>query len=223
MKRVAFTFLLFSILILPIFVSAQQNPGDLSEVLGENFNVSPDKIPTTTEDFGQIQQKYLLQEWTKVVEKNKFLGPIHKFFMNEKTQWFFKIVFARNYEISQEFFLTVVIWALIFISLTKLVESFTLLKKWIVLAIAFIGAAIWAQIRIIALIVKAFTEILSSQQSVWTKIISWVFFLGFLVFIYFVMRIISQDAKKKKEENEKRELRQKLKETKALTEPISRN
>ena len=56
-----------------------QDPGDASAVLGKEFNISTDKIPTTPGDIETIRDKYLKREWGNVIANNTYVGPVDAF------------------------------------------------------------------------------------------------------------------------------------------------
>jgi len=190
--------------------SAQQDPGDVSQVIGNEFNISSEKIPTSQEDIEKLRQGFLQKEWTELISKNKVIGPVHNFFSNEKTQIVLKIIFAHPYEISLTFFLILILWLLILIQSTKIVKSSEIIKKELAFPIGIAIAIIFAQLKIIKLIVTFSLDLAFKQENWWIRVIIIIFFLAFVALAYALSGILAQHFKKQKEAKTKKETEQEL-------------
>src|SRR3989344_1302950 len=115
------------IVLLSYSISAQQqDPADVGQVIGGAFNVNQSKIPTTPEDIEQLRQNFLKQQWTEIISKNKVLGPLHNFFVNNTI--IFQILFAHTYELSLTLFGIIILWFFFMTKATKIIDSTGLVK-----------------------------------------------------------------------------------------------
>jgi len=197
------------------FVAAQQDPGDVSQVLGDEFNISKDKIPTDPED---IRQLYLKLRWTEVIENNKIIGPINKFFT--KIQIVFEILIAHKYEMSLTFFLIFILWFLIAFQASKMIESYGRVKGWKALAMGLVIAAILAQIRIIKIVATTILDLIFKQENWWIRLIIGIVAFGVVAAVYVLSRMVGQRLKKKHKQRVEEESEQKLKEVKGFVSGV---
>ena len=216
-KAVVFCVILILIL---INVEIGISQSGISDEIEERFNVSIDNIPTSGEDIETIRQEYLKQEWTKLIEKNKFLGPIHKFLI--KISPFFSVVFAQSYEFSLTMFLIIFLWFLIFIQAATLVRSTSSIKEGFALIIGALCAIILAQTKLLKIIVGFVLDLVFKQGNWWIRLLIWILIVGIIAFEWVAFRLATQASKKNKEEKRKKELEQGVKEVKALTEGAKR-
>lgn len=177
---------------------AQENPGDAAEVIGNTFNVPKDKIPTTPEDIEKIRQDFLKKKWTEVIEKNKYLGPIHGFFI--KIAPVFLVLFAHPYEFSLIFLLIVIIWIWLASQSTKIVKSFGFVKEGFAFLIGIGVAIIFAQTRIIKVVATFLLDLVFKQENWWMRTIIVVLILGIFAVAHVMSKLVLKLIIKRKEE-----------------------
>src|SRR3989344_5498379 len=76
-----------------------------------------DKIDDLPRDSEQIKDQYLTQEWSKFIENNKVLGPVHKSFIAYPLP--FIIIFGEPYNLSIIFIVVVFLWIFAVYLITK--------------------------------------------------------------------------------------------------------
>src|SRR3989344_2055704 len=180
------------------FVAAQQDPADVGQVIGGAFNGNQSKIPTTPEDIEQLRQNFLKQQWTEIISKNKVLGPLHNFFVNNTI--IFQILFAHPYELSLTLFGIIILWFFFMTKATKIIDSTGLVKGGVSVAIGAAFAIILAQTRLLKTIVTFTLDVMFKQSSWWFRIIIAIIAFGFLALAHVVLGLISQNLKAKGKE-----------------------
>ncbi|MBI2452311.1 hypothetical protein HYV50_04525 [Candidatus Pacearchaeota archaeon] len=215
--------LIICVLVLFVFItflnfsSAQnENPGDVAGVIANQFNISKDELPTDSE---KLRQEYLKLEWTKIISKNKVLGPIYNFFSKIPNVVYMAIL-AHPFEISLKFFLILIIWVWLSLRSAKTLQSLGLIKGWKALISGIVFGSIIAQLRIIKIVATFVLDLIFSPENWWLRIIIIVVSLGIFAIAHVLSKMLEKYFKKRKEEKTKSELEQKLKETKGLTEGI---
>jgi len=209
--------LIFSsvIILLIVFVnlsSAAEDPGDVSQVLGDEFGIDPDKIPTDPET---IRQEYLKFRWTEFISNNRILGPIHRGLT--KISIVFQILFAHPYEISLTLVGIIVLWFMILIHTGKMVESSELISGGRSFIIGLIGATIIAQTRIIKILVT-FALDLTFKPDAWLwRLIIGVVVVGVIALIHIISKMIEKQLEKKHKKEIEQKSEQKLKDLEALS------
>jgi len=215
MKKLSY--LIFVVILLYIsisFASAQtQDPGDTSQVIGEEFGIDPEKIPASQEDIEKIRDEYLKKEWTEVVSKNKILGPIHNFLT--KINPIFSVIFKHQYEISLTFFSIFVLWVLFMISSTLIARSLGA-KGVLSVVIGTIFTIILAQIKLIESIVIFTLDLILKQENWWIRLILTIVTLGVFLVGYILIRILAKYIGKEVGGKGEDEIKQKLSELKGL-------
>ena len=209
-KRV---FLLILLLAIPL-IQAAADPSDASQVIGEEFGVNPDNIPTDPEE---IKSQYLQQEWAKLVAENKILGPIHRFLI--KISPVFSVILNHPYEISLTFFGIFVLWLLIVLGGLKFCKSFNL-NGWLSGGIGIVFASILAQINLIGIVVTSILDIIFKQENWWIRLILGILIIGAIVIAIYSWLYLSSYIKKQKKAGKEKEADQKLKETKAFVKGV---
>ncbi len=212
-------FLIFAILLIAtsqfILVSAQEDPSDVSGVIGNEFNISPEKIPTTPEDIEEIQSNYLKKEWESVILKSKYIGPVHNFF--KSNSFIFQIIFAYDYELSWVFLGIVFLWFFVFLLSAKFFASSGIAKESIAYLLGIAAAIITAQIRLLKLIVSLVAEMSSKLSTWWGKLIFIIILFGIVAILSVLLRMLSNSLKEKRRKKKEEKSSQKLKEMEELS------
>ena len=158
-----FVIVLFYILI--NFASAQtSDPSDVSQIIGGEFDISPEKIPTSEEDIEKIRDNYLKKEWTNIIANNSILGPIHSSLI--KMNPLFLVIFKHQYEISLTFFSIFILWILFMIGSAMIAKSFGI-NSGLSAIIGIIFAVILAQIKLIETITTFVLNLIFKQENWW--------------------------------------------------------
>ena len=209
-KRV---FLLILLLAIPL-IQAAADPSDTSQVIGEEFGVNPDNIPTDPEE---IKSQYLQQEWAKLVAENKILGPVHNFL--NKISPVFSVILNHPYEISLTFFGIFLLWLLFVLGGLKFCKSFNL-NGWLSGGIGIVFASILAQINLIETTVTSILDLIFKQENWWIRLILGILIIGAIIIVIYSWLYLSSYIKKQKKAGKEKEVDQKLIETKALVKGI---
>jgi len=211
---------LFLLLILLSPITFAQDPGDVSEALGNEFNIPPENIPTSAEDIQKIKDDYLKKEWGKIIEKNKFLGPIHKFFIDIKIV--FKILFNHDYEISLTLFLIIVLWVGVVFIIAKGIQSVGLAKSWKAVLMGVAGASVLAWARFNALIVGFVIKSIYSQGTWWMRLIVEIIIIGAIVVAFILFKKVNKSIKEKNKKNVEKKSEERLEVITEFTEGMEK-
>ncbi len=177
---------LLNIILITSFVSAQADSPQ--NIIGSEFGISPDKIPSSPEEIKSI---YLTQEWSKIIASKPIIGPIHNFFLNN--QLAFKILMNTNYEFSLTFLATLILWFFIAFWSSKGIRSSQLIKSDIgSFAIGLLISIILAQIGLIGIIVKGALKLILSPEAWWMRWIIAILIFAALAVLYKIVEIIEK-------------------------------
>jgi hypothetical protein len=195
--------------------TAQMTPG---EQIQEQIGFNPEKAPKTPQE----TRDYLQQEWTKIVASKPVIGSIHKFFLEHPL--IFKIVFNTPYVFSLTFFMVVLMWIFIMLTLTTLLARSDLLKGPPATAIGIGAAIILAQVGVYNHLSVWLSNLALSPQNGWVRFVIWtIIVLGFVIFFY-IDQQVAETLKKRKEKRKKLETEEKAelakKEVEALAEGL---
>src|SRR3989344_7818065 len=105
----------------------------------KSINDIKDKIDGLPRDSEQIKDRYLTQEWSKFIENNKVLGPVHKSFIAYSLP--FIIIFGEPYTVSFTFIVVVFLWIFTVYIIAKPLNASKLFNPAITLLIS-IGISI---------------------------------------------------------------------------------
>lgn len=218
MKKRANIFLVF-ILLTTIFLInsslAVSDPGDVSGVLGEQFGINPDDIPT---DPTEIEHRYLKQEWTEIISNSSVLGPIHRAF--EKNTSIFKILFAHPYEVSLTLIGILILWFFFLFQVSKIIEGQGMLKGWQALIASLAFSVILAQVKLFEMITTTLLDIIFKQENWWIRSIITIAIFAGLAVLYVLSRMASKKLKEQNKEKTEQKINQRLKDLGALTSGI---
>jgi predicted membrane protein len=218
MKKEKFLLAILFSLILISFIRlslAETNPGDTSQVIGKEFNISPENIPANPED---IQNQFLKQRWSDMISNSTYIGPVHKFFVAHPL--IFQIIFAHAYEFSWEFLFVIIFWLLFLTSSSKIIQSTEIVKGGISLLMGLVLAVIIAQTRILNYLAKALSDFLFAQESWWIRLIVGIVVFAAVIILYYLAGMISKQIKANKKKQLEKEQKQGVKELKELSTGI---
>lgn len=192
-----------------IKAAVEENP------LQNELGINPDNIPKDPEE---LKDKYLSQEWAKIISESKFLGPIHRFLIN--IPWLFEIIIAEPYSLTLSFFLTFVLWLFAFAFITDIIKTSGLMKKSFPYLIGIGGSIILAQIKLISHISTALIEIAMSKENVFFRIIIWIFIIAGFSIVYMTEHLITKNMAKNKKKKSDSELKSDVNKNKIFRENI---
>ncbi|MBU0466908.1 MAG: hypothetical protein KJ718_00445 [Nanoarchaeota archaeon] len=208
---------LLLVISLTISITAVTDVGDVSQVLGEQFNISADKIPTDPE---KIKQLYLQTQWTEFIAKSRVLGPAHAFLT--KISIAFQILFAHPYEISLTLFAIIVLWFIFGTQASKIIEAKTKIKGAYAFIIGLLIAIILAQARVIKVIATFLLDLIFKPSNWWMRIIVIIIVLAVVAIEIKESQILAKRLKENKIKKTQEEAEQQLKEVKGLTKGVQK-
>jgi hypothetical protein len=176
--------------------TAQMTPG---EQIQEQIGFNPEKMPKTPQE----TRDYLQQEWTKIVASKPVIGSIHKFFLAHPL--LFKIVFNTPYEFSLTFFMVVLLWIFVLISLSTLLARSDLLKGPASTAIGLGAAIILAQVNVFKYLSIFLSNLALARENAWIRFIIWTIIVICFIIIFYIDQQVAEELKKRKEEKKKLE------------------
>jgi len=209
MKKRLFFVLTFLIIFVSLFsIGSSADISDITSPI-ENAQEQFEDIPKTPAD---IKAEYLKQEWNKIILNNKYIGPIHKFFLDNSLP--FNIVFNEQYSFSLIFILTLVFW---FLTL-RLVYSpsnkaFNTGLSW-TLAIGI--PIIFAHLFIYKIIIEKILYFVYSQETLWARTIVWFITVISIIVIIIIDEILSKKIEQNKKAKEKDRIETEVKEVKTF-------
>jgi len=206
MKKRALLILIFSILILNIFVISINAQDDIPDV-----GIPVEKISDIGEKISNQDvnaSDYLKQEWGKILEKQEFFGPLLR--VIKGLDPFSEFLLRIPITLSWLFFLTLIIWIAMLIYIYRLLDLVTIFSKPVFL-IMYVGIAVVVSIFGIAKNISEYIINAISILAIW-----WVQLIAVVAVIVgiIVASIFSKEVKnyienfKKQLTEEKRKLRE---------------
>lgn len=187
-KRLAIlTILTFCLL---IFYSNQTIALD-SQDIEDSAQNAVDQIP----DKQSITDKYLQQEWSKIIEKNPVLGPIHQFF--QKITIVFEILFAEPYSLSLTFFLILIIWIILFAMLFDVLARSGTLSEEASFIASLAGVILLAHFTLIKIVAVGIIKFAMGPEAWWARAITWTILIIIVVVLFRLEKTILKKDKNK--------------------------
>ncbi len=197
--------LLLAILIINIFHLTFVKAEDLSQIPSippgiQKITNLAEKASNPEQLKEEIRNKYLNQEWGKILEKNRVLGPIHKFFINNPL--IFQILFKEPYNLSLIFFLIIILWLFAMTGMSDLIRASKFVKGPVSLLIGAGVAVILAQTGLFKSIILAVLDIIFSKDKWWLRVLFW-FIAAFVVTAaYYLNQMLANKIKEFKKAKE---------------------
>ncbi|MBI2631485.1 hypothetical protein HYW75_00590 [Candidatus Pacearchaeota archaeon] len=205
-------FCAFVIFLLPHAQSAV-NPEESIENIKE-------KISDIPKDAEQIKDKYLTQEWSKFIENNKFLSPVHKSFIAYPLPLI--IVFGEPYVVSFTFMIVVFLWVFTVYLIAKPLNALKLFNPAITLLISIGVTIMLAQMKVISTIAVFMVNFVLSKNEWYTRIILGIILIASLVVIKKVDSLLAQKIESASKENKEKNLKGIVQQTKAEMKTLER-
>jgi len=189
MKKSIIIFLI-SLLILNIFVISLIKAENEDSALPPEFA----KYKTITGNLTDSNRfQYLKQEWGKILEKNKLMGPIIR--GAEKTQPYldpiFNLVLGIPSSLTWLFILTLIIWVSLAIYIFRFLELFSIVSKFTQYLIYIATMIVWSWIRISKFFAEKIINTLSLFTTWWVQLIG----MGVVILILILASVFSKQLK----------------------------
>jgi len=207
MKKIGlmFSLLIVAALIINLVpVHAVTDPSNATNPLGIGINL--EDIPQTPEDAANLSLIYLKQEWTKMIANNRYIGPIHNFFLNHQT--IFIILFNEKYEFSLTFILIFILWIFLAIIFGRIINALGLLKMGLGWVVGVLCSVVLSQIGLIKLITTSILTLIYAKDLWWIRALLWAVLVIVFILVFYLNQVVSQSieqSKKKGEENTTKE------------------
>ncbi|MBM3232944.1 hypothetical protein FJZ18_02130 [Candidatus Pacearchaeota archaeon] len=205
-KTLIILFFLISIL-LPL-THAETTPG---EAVKQQIGFNPEDTPTNPQD---IRDKYLPQEWSEILSKNKFIGPVHNTFVANPL--IFRIVFGDPYSLSLVFLIIIILWVFIGVKSGQLFEASGILKGAPSIIAGFVFSILLAQTTIIRNISKITLDLVFKAENWALQLIIALLFFVVLFIISYIMSISEKALKERRKAKKEQKLDEKTEEIEAL-------
>lgn len=228
MKKGLFV-LIISLLVLSIIpiAKAVEDPSDTSQVIGSEFGINPDAIPT---DPDQIKAQYLKQEWAELLNKSA-AGPYIAKAQNaiQSIDPFFNVLLGLPFAFSWFFFITIALWIALLtsgINLLTILEvyfkpkNYAVLAKWIAVIILFIALS---TVRIPRYLAAGAISIISLAGHWAIQLILALVLLIIVIFLAQYTRTIKRKFLKIKEAKKIKSSAKEIKEQEKETEKLKEN
>ena len=193
-------------------VHAAITPANADDPLG--IGISPDKIPQTPEDAANISLTYLQKEWTKIVANNKYIGPIHNFFLNHQT--IFIVLFNEKYEFSLTFILIFALWIFFALIFGRMINAFGLLKMGLGWVAGVLCAVILSQIGLIKIITTSTLTLIYAKDLWWMRALLWTVLVIVLILVFYLDQVVSQAIEQSKKKSEEKVMKEGVEEVKQI-------
>ena len=217
-------YLILNIFIIPLTYAQEKIPSEIIPSL-PGLSREIDKstgLPSELARFREIgnnlseeesRKAYLEQEWTKILAKNKVLGPTlfytNKFFSFFNPLW--EYIFGVRFSWSWAFFIALLLWTSIIIIIYKATINMTTFNEIGTMIISIIVASLAANFGM-----KTALKLLTGLFI--NKVFVWIFFITTIILLVVYSYIMKEYGKKlkqgkKQETEQRREHKQKLLET----------
>lgn len=149
--------------------------------IGKSVGDLGDTVEQTQEQIDEARIIFLGQEWKELFLKNKVIFGFDKFFTD--LNWFFVVIFARDYSFSLEMFFVFLMWLATALSIGSYFVFFK--EDWQKLLGAFAGAILIAHIQVFNFLAKAAAKVLFYKSSTLWSVVTFIFIvLAFFVYLY---------------------------------------
>lgn len=193
-KRALSMLLMFTTaaILLIAFIS-QISALDAASLIEEKTGVNPEKIQDIPQTTQEIKETYLKQSWIELIEKNKYLGPVHNFLL--KLSPVFLVLFGENYSISLVLLMVMCLWFYVAMELTSVLGSFQVLNAWASTGIACLISIILAQVGAYRALITLIGNIVYSKELWWMRLLIILAFViaGFI--LHYLTKIFEKQIK----------------------------
>jgi hypothetical protein len=211
MKRVMLLSSFIVIMLLGIVAAASPN-----ELFEQKTGVSPDDFKNPE----QLKEEYLQKNWAEIIAKNKFIGPIHNFFLKISTV--FKVLFGQPYSFSLTLLLVIVLWIVILKEAYLLLSVASPFNKLTNIVMALAISIILAQLQMLYFISNFVVQLIIAKEAWWMRLIAILVFVVIIFVINYGAKLGAQMVRKSKQQNEELTLKQKVAETAAFLKGIKK-
>lgn len=217
-KEFSVNFLLISIYVLAVVFSLSHISAEITsgEEIQSQIGINPDDLST---DIDELKSKYLTQEWEELVNKNKFLGPVHRFL---KSFFLIKILFGEQYSISITFFLIFIFWIFTAIKSGNIIKSSEIIRGTSAVIIGFLFSIVLAQTGIFNSIAVYMVSVIFSPEQWWMRLILGAIALAIILIIAYISALTEKAIKENKQTQKQSKSEQTQKELEAVSREIKK-
>lgn len=211
-----FVLMLLSLLIFSSNIISADQPYVATSATDQLNNLQG-TVNNVSQSVDQIRSDYLSQQWTQLLSRMPYIGPVNSFFVANPL--IFQILFNTTYSFSGAFLVTFIFWLIVVWFVYTASKAFV--KGFILPLIIGIGLAIvLAQIGIINILVQFVLYVLNNNAAWWMRVIIWLIIFFIVIILYYVDHLIVRDIKKLRINKENAEREQKQKENSAYIEGL---
>lgn len=182
----------------------QFSPEEDSQIVQNTLGFDPSNPGEKIED---IRNRYLTQEWSKIIAEKPVIGAIHTFFLAHPLP--FKILFNYPYTFSPTFLLIVVLW-IYFIFIVKDIMSFTAYDDKIGWIVGILSPIFLAHIGFLNIVSSFFVDLVISKDKWWIRWIIGILLTIGMVILYKLEGVISKAIAHAREQDRMYELQAKV-------------
>ncbi|MEK6885375.1 MAG: hypothetical protein AABX17_00230 [Nanoarchaeota archaeon] len=190
----------------PFIFAVTIDPSNTEDPLG--IGVNPADIPTTPDELTEASSSYLQKRWENIITNSRFAG-IHNSFLAHPLP--FTILFHQPYSFSLTFFLVVIFWIFLLVSIGNLVGAYSG-SGMMGFAGGLVSAILLSWIGVIGGIATFVVDFILGRQSIWIKILLWIAVFVILAIIFVANGIWKKSVEDSKKQEEKRRLKEKVEE-----------
>lgn len=190
--------LAFAFLVLGLFVPASVYAGDLQNQV-QGLEQAAEQ---TQELIDQERLNYLGEEWAGLFLNNKFIQPFHVFF--GKINWFFLVMFAKDYSFSLEMLLAFMFWLFTLFSLPG--YFFFIGQPSLRSLAALVGTVLLAHLSIFNYLSVVAVKLMFYKPTWYWSLVTFVFIVIVLMFYLYLNRAFGRALKYQKLLNKRKEI-----------------
>ncbi|MEI6731043.1 MAG: hypothetical protein WCK90_00025 [archaeon] len=211
-KSVLLVCIILSLLTLSLFSNfahAATTPSSSQELISNQLGIDPASIPQSPED---IKDKYLNQEWGKIIDSTPIIGPVNIFLKTNDSALFVEyFLFAEAYTFTLTFILIFVFWLFAITLTSDLLRASGFLKGGVSLFVGLGVAVIIAQIGLLRFITSGIINFITRQENVWWRIVLWIIILVAIIAFYYLKKLIADYLLKARTEDQKASVERRVK------------
>jgi len=209
--KIILSILIVSLLLLPLVLSQTDPAAGINDNLGDAKKIV-DKVQNVSENFRDVNasKNYLRQEWGKVLENNKYLGPVYSFLNGDFMTKVFWLFFNEKFSLSWSFIIIIILWFYTVSLVWNLVMiRWFALRSGIDYLISISIATLAAHLGPYSLyrwFITGVGTLFDLSMPTWLKVASFIIAILILGIIKLWLRWNAKKAKEKREEEDKSNL-----------------
>lgn len=168
----------------------------------------------------EAREKYLAQEWTKILKANKFVAAIDSFCT--RYSLFFVIVFGMPYSLSLTLGFVIVLWLLFALTVSDVTRKGMGFLEGLSYILGIVSAIALAQLQLLKRIAMFLVDLIISRESSWARFIVFLIVFVVIVLLYYFKGGISKALEERRKKQKEEETKQKQKEIKKFTKGLEK-